>query len=143
MTRVFPLRSLASDVTPALDRIEAWLREEGVDDPAASELRLVAEELLTNAIKYAFDGAAIHEIEVRARAGTDAVELSFHDDGRPFDPLAHPDPDLFAPPEDRPIGGLGILMVKGLCSSVSYRREAGWNVVTVTKRRPGSLPQTE
>jgi anti-sigma regulatory factor (Ser/Thr protein kinase) len=143
LTRAFSLRSRAAEINPALNRIEAWLREQGVEDPQASELRLVAEELLTNAVKYAFEGAALHELEVRARVGADAVEMSFLDDGRPFDPLAHPEPDLFAPPEERPVGGLGIVMVKGLCDRVAYRREAGWNVVTITKRRPGRLPPLE
>jgi serine/threonine-protein kinase RsbW len=134
-TRVFLLKSLASEIGPALDRIEAWLREEGVEEPAASELRLVAEELLSNVVKYAFSGPAIHEIEVRSEVGREAVEISVLDDGRPFDPLEREDPDLFAAPEDRPIGGLGIVMVKALCDSVCYRREAGRNLVTVTKRR--------
>lgn len=136
MNRRFPLRSLPAEVGPALGRIEAWLREQGVVDPAASELRLVAEELLTNIIKYAFDGTGIHDIEVRASVGPESVEMSVHDDGRPFDLLAHPEPDLFAPPADRPVGGLGIVMIKGLCDEVAYRREAGCNVVTITKRRP-------
>ena len=49
------------------------------------------------------------------------------DQGIEFDPLAAPAPDLTLDLEHRPIGGLGILLLKTLAGSLSYRREQGWN----------------
>ena len=71
-------------------------------------------------------------------AGAPGVALVFTDDGAPYDPLAHADPDTSLPAEDRPIGGLGILMVKKMASSVTYRRDGARNVLTVRLSRPPS-----
>ena len=61
------------------------------------------------------------------------VALTFVDDGVPYNPLAHADPDTTASAEDRPIGGLGIMIVKKLASSVSYRRVGSRNVLVVER----------
>ena len=51
----------------------------------------------------------------------------------PFDPLEHEDPDITLLVEDRPIGGLGIFMVRKTMDSVTYERRDGMNVVTISK----------
>ena len=52
----------------------------------------------------------------------------------PYNPLAHADPDTSLAADERPIGGLGILMVKKLADSVSYLRKYNRNFVTVLKK---------
>ena len=60
------------------------------------------------------------------------------DDGRPFDPLTEaPEPDLESAIEDRPIGGLGVHLVRTMMDEVRYRREEGKNRLTLVKRREG------
>ena len=56
------------------------------------------------------------------------------DDGPPFDPTAHPAPDLDVPLELRQEGGLGIFLVRQIMSSVEYQRVGSKNIVTVKKR---------
>ncbi len=55
------------------------------------------------------------------------------DDGRAFDPLQAPVPDIGASLQDRAIGGLGIYLVRKTMDGVTYRRQDGRNVVTLTK----------
>ena len=60
-------------------------------------------------------------------------EISFEDNGMPFDPLAKADPDVTLSVEDRPIGGLGIFMVKKSMDDVHYEYKDGKNIFTMRK----------
>ena len=62
------------------------------------------------------------------------VKLMFVDDGSPYDPLSHEDPDTALPAAERPIGGLGIMMVKKMTDSIKYERKHDRNFLTVVKR---------
>jgi len=75
-------------------------------------------------LSYAIDGP-----------GSLAMEIS--DSGRVFNPLEMPVPDLSAGLVDRPIGGLGLFLVRSLTNSLAYRRENGRN--TVSFRFPGAV----
>ena len=56
--------------------------------------------------------------------------LEVADQGREFNPLDKPMPDLTLDLKDRPIGGLGIFLVKQYAKPLEYRREHGWNRLT-------------
>ena len=64
------------------------------------------------------------------------MRVTFSDDGAAYDPLMHSDPDVSLPAEERPIGGLGILMVKKMATDILYRREGGRNVLAVALASP-------
>ena len=99
-----------------------------------STLYLLLEELILNVISYAYDDDDTHEIVVRmAMAGRD-LHVEIEDDGRPFDPTVAPPPDLAAPLQQRRAGGLGIHLVRSLVDDVTYRRDAGKNIVTLVKK---------
>ena len=73
--------------------------------------------------------------EVLVRIETAGMNLaSVHDGGKPFNPLDVKPPDLYAPLEDRELGGLGIHLVRSLMDQVTYRREGDQNVLTVRKK---------
>jgi len=93
-------------------------------------IELVLEELLVNHVMHAYgSGEGDSEVACFRRApGYFCLEVV--DEAAPFDPLGHKSPDLTLAPGDRPIGGLGIHMVRSLADEVSYRREAGRNVIT-------------
>ncbi len=106
----------------------------GVAPDTVHDARLIAEELLTNTLCHGCDPALAHAIEVEAHVHEERLALVFRDDGAAFDPLARADPDIHADIEDRPIGGLGIFLVRELAESVSYERIGGDNVLTVGLR---------
>jgi anti-sigma regulatory factor (Ser/Thr protein kinase) len=70
---------------------------------------------------------------VRLRRTGDSVAVEVEDDGRPFDPLQVPPPDLTLSLEQRPIGGLGIHLIRNLMDEVSYARRDGRNVLKMAK----------
>ena len=61
------------------------------------------------------------------------MKISFLDHGKPYDPLAKDDPDVTLPAEVRPVGGLGIFMVKQSMDDVKYEYKDGTNILTLVK----------
>ena len=129
--------SLVSDlrnIAVAAERIDAFCSARGLHPDISFEVNLAVDELLTNTISYGYDDDGEHRIDLslRLEGGTLVVEIT--DDGRAFDPLQAPEPDLGASLEERAVGGLGIYLVRKLMDSVAYRREDGSNIVTLMKR---------
>lgn len=129
---------------PGLDALEAALHGERVPRATVLDLRLVAEEVLTNVAKYGHDDGAEHSVRVGLTLVPGEVTLEFTDDGRPFDPLAAKPPALAARSPDvpvqggeRPIGGLGIHLMLSLVDGAAYVRRGAYNVLTLTKRVAG------
>jgi anti-sigma regulatory factor (Ser/Thr protein kinase) len=141
--RLVATRDLAAAAALA-ERLEAFARDRGCADGAAMQIALVAEELLTNVVKYAWADSDPHTFQILAMARDDGaaieVTITVEDDGMAFDPLAGPSPDLDAALADRPIGGLGIHFVRTMTDAQSYARVAGRNRLTVVKRCPRALP---
>lgn len=102
----------------------------------ASSLNLALEEAITNVIDHGYDDAAPHEIDVRVSVAEGMIRAEIVDDGRPFDPRETIPPDLTAGIEERPIGGLGVWLIKRLMDEVGYRMVGGRNHLTLSKRWP-------
>lgn len=66
--------------------------------------------------------------------GQKEVVIRFQDEGTPYDPFARKDPDLALPIEERPVGGLGVYMVKQFMDDASHCYERGYNVTVIKKR---------
>jgi serine/threonine-protein kinase RsbW len=95
------------------------------------QLELLIEELFMNVCHYAYpDGSpGIATISYRIpAAGELTVEIA--DQGIEFNPLATAPVDVNVALDDRPVGGLGIHLLKTLASSLDYRRENGSNRLT-------------
>lgn len=97
-------------------------------------LSLSLDEVVTNIVSYAFDDVEDHAIDISLRLLEDLLEAEVTDHGRPFNPFDAPAPELDAPVEARPIGGLGIHLVREMMDTMDYRREAGANVLLLKKR---------
>lgn len=93
------------------------------------KLHIILDEICSNIVKHS--RASGFEVNIGIDMATSTVKLTFSDDGMAYDPLSHADPDTTLPAEDRPIGGLGLMMVKKMSSSLSYRRAHCHNVLTV------------
>ncbi|MBR3672406.1 MAG: ATP-binding protein [Spirochaetia bacterium] len=121
-----------------LAAVIAFLEEE-LDKAEASPklvvtLSVALEELFVNVAHYAYpDSKGTAKIEIDTSG--DSVVIRLTDSGIPFDPLAKPDPDVTESAEKRKIGGLGIYMVKKSMDSISYQRQDGKNILTISKRK--------
>jgi anti-sigma regulatory factor (Ser/Thr protein kinase) len=116
----------------AVQDLDAFLAEHGVAPALEYEIHLAFEELIVNIIKYGYDDDAPHQIEVVLALGSPAT-MTIVDDGHPFNPLTDaPTPTLDAPIEDRPIGGLGLHLLRTMGLSMDYRREGSHNSMRIT-----------
>ena len=102
----------------------------GVDRKSVAAMLNAADEVTSNIVNYS--GASGYRIGVERTA--DRLRLCFSDDGKPYNPLSHVDPDTHASIEERPVGGLGLVVVKRLADRVTYSREGDRNVLTLIRK---------
>jgi anti-sigma regulatory factor (Ser/Thr protein kinase) len=123
-----------------LHLVEAFGRSSGLNEDDIADAGLLLDEFVSNVIKYGYDDAGEHEIRVIAALEGRQLTIRIEDEGKAFNPLEAGEPDLTLPIEERPIGGLGILIAKTLADSIAYERTGGRNVLTVRKalRDPSS-----
>ena len=114
--------------------IEAFCAQHQLPDAIAFAFNLSLDEVVTNIISYAFTDVQEHAIDVRLRLDAGVLHAEVSDDGRPFNPIEVPAPDLDAPIEERRIGGLGIHIVREMMDTLGYAREGGRNVLRLSKR---------
>ena len=118
-----------SSLSSALDFVRQAFS--GVSDrKAVASILNAADEVTANIVSHS--GATRYRIETERTA--DRMRIRFSDDGSPYNPLSHVDPDTHAAIEDRPIGGLGLVVVKRLTDRVAYSYENGRNVLTMIRK---------
>lgn len=114
--------------------LEGFAEQHQLSQRVLYSVNLALDEILTNVISYGYEDGGEHQIQVRISLDADVLTAEVEDDGRPFNPLEQADPDLGAVPEDRPIGGLGIYLLKTMLDSVEYRNQGGRNLLVMKKR---------
>lgn len=114
--------------------VSRFCRENRLSAELEGDLTLALEEILINIIRYAHPQGGTHEIKVWFSLEEDNVITAVEDDGTPFNPLAASEPDTGGPLEDRPIGGLGLHLVRKLMDRLEYERIAGRNRLVMWKR---------
>jgi anti-sigma regulatory factor (Ser/Thr protein kinase) len=120
-----------------LERLTGWLdafcERHQIPEEAHYHLNIAVEELVLNAIKHGHCSPTQGAIEVGLRLSGQELHIRITDTGIPFNPLNVPPPDLTRSLADRPIGGLGIHLVRSLMNSIEYEREGGENRVRLRK----------
>lgn len=100
-----------------------------------AQLNVAIDELFSNIARYAYgQGAGMVTVRVETRGEPPAVTITFLDGGAPYDPLSGVEPDVTLPAEQRPVGGLGVYLVKMLMDDVAYAYENGQNTLSITKK---------
>lgn len=114
--------------------LESFLEEQGQGPGFAMGMLLCLDEIATNIIRHGYNGEP-GEIEMGMKVEDGLFELRLRDWATPFDPTQAPEPDLTLPLEERPIGGLGIHLVRKTMDSVVYAAPpGGGNELTMTRR---------
>ncbi len=122
------------DELPVLaEKIEALAESWELSMPLAMNINLALEEAISNVIFYAFDDEKEHDIKIVLSLENKTLTIEIIDDGKPFDPTARQQPDISLPAEDRPIGGLGIFLIKKMMNNVTYTRHNNLNTLTLLK----------
>ena len=85
-------------------------------------VNLALDEILTNVICHGYGDSEEHDISVRLFLEQEKLTVEVEDDARPFNPLEASEPDVDQSLEERPIGGLGIYLVRQMMDELEYRR---------------------
>ena len=101
----------------------------------AMNLNLALEEAVSNVILYAYPPETAGQVDINAYVREDRIDFVVTDSGVPFDPTTAKVPDFTLDVKDRPIGGLGIHLVKSIMDQVSYTRKGNENILSMTKNR--------
>ena len=114
--------------------IDELLEEAGCPMPTQIAIDVAVEELFVNIAGYAYEqGEGAVAVQVTVHEDPLSVEITFIDNGVPYDPLAKEDPDVTLSAKERKKGGLGIFLVKNTMDDVSYEYKDGKNILTIKK----------
>ena len=113
--------------------VEQFAAAHAIPARVAFEINLALDEVLTNIISYGYDDGGEHAIHVSLSADAGQLVVTVEDDGRAFNPLDAPAPDVDQSVEARPIGGLGIHLVRKVMDGLEYARRQGKNHLVMKK----------
>lgn len=132
--QVLTLRNDLAEIPRLAEFIDAFCAPLQASDNDRMSLHLVLEEAVTNVINHGYTDGQPHTFTVALAAlADDRVRAVLTDDAVAFDPLARPAVDVNAPLEERPIGGLGVHLLKKLTDYSHYERRDGRNVLTLER----------
>jgi len=129
----FRIKNKQDEIADLSKKIDEFCTIHKIPKQVVFQLDLSLDELLTNTISYGFKDLEEHEIIITLELLDGTLSIEIHDDGIPFNPLEQPEPDLSQNIEERPIGGLGIYLVRNMMDVIDYRREECYNVMTIKK----------
>lgn len=116
-------------ITSTARAADAVLAEAGADADARYFCHLAIEEMLTNIARHSPHGP--RSANVRLTVEAEDFTLVFTDAGAPFDSTSAPEPDLSLPVAARPVGGLGLFLLRQLAASFTSERVGACNVNTL------------
>ena len=114
--------------------VEEVCEEMNFDMDTTMSLNLALEEAVVNVMEYAYPADTKGEIIIEALANSVRLKFVITDWGKPFDPTSMEEVDTTLSVEERPIGGLGIHLVRQIMDSINYERIGGKNVLTLRKK---------
>lgn len=124
--------------TQEVPRLAAFVDEVceaiGFSPAVTMQMNLALEEAVVNVMKYAYPIGTHGNVTIEAQANDVRLKFTIIDSGKPFDPTVKADVDLSLPVQERPIGGLGIHIIRQIMDSINYERLDGHNVLTLRKR---------
>ena len=106
----------------------------GIDMATAMKLNLAIEEAVVNVMNYAYPQDTVGDIKIEAKGDNKQLEFIISDTGTPFDPTTKAEIDTTLSAEERPIGGLGIHLVRNIMDSINYERANGKNILALIKK---------
>ncbi len=132
-TQKIKLTNKLSDLEKIRDAMENIGAEWSIDAQTCMSVNLALEEAFTNIVNYAFENNDPQEIVLDIKKQDGKLIFVIIDEGRPYDPTKAADPDTSLPAEDRPIGGLGIFLIRKIMDDVKYHRNGKQNQLTLIK----------
>lgn len=133
-TAAYTIQGTLPELSRVAAQMTSFLEEHDTPPAAVFAANLAVEEIVTNTIKYGLFPEAHPGISIAVSLLDDEVAVVIEDAAAAFDPFAVETPDTTAPLAERPVGGLGIHLVRNMLDTYSYERQGHRNIIRLTKR---------
>jgi Anti-sigma regulatory factor (Ser/Thr protein kinase) len=116
------------------DFVNGELEKTPCTEIARVQIDIAIDEIFGNIVRYAYKEEE-GDVTVRTEIEGDPpiVSITFIDRGKQYDPRSAPEPDITSDALSRPIGGLGVFMVKKIMDNLDYEFRDGCNMLTIRK----------
>ena len=131
--KVLVLKNNRTEIHKIETVLRKFAKEHDISEEVMLDVNLALEEIFVNIISYAYDDNDEHNITVTIAMENEQLIAKITDEGKPFNLLDRPSPDIEQPIEERPNSGMGVLLVKELMDNVEYTRINGKNLLKLHK----------
>lgn len=131
--KVIVIKNQISELSKLTRFIEELGEELELAPDLVFNLNLALEEAVSNIIKYAYPEESSENIKVEMQNDGKSLIFTLTDSGKPFDPTQIVDADITLSTADRPIGGLGIFIIRQIMNQIEYQRIDEKNILKLKK----------
>ncbi|MDP6396887.1 MAG: ATP-binding protein [Candidatus Marinimicrobia bacterium] len=115
------------------NRFDIFAQDNELPDKVIHDVQLALDEVVTNIVEYGYDDDDKHLIDIKFILNEQSLEIIIIDDANPYNILDKENPETALALEDKPIGGLGIYLVKHLMTNIDYDYRDGKNHLSLSK----------
>ena len=115
------------------NRFDIFAKDNELPNKVIRDVQLALDEVVTNIVEYGYDDDDKHLIDIKFILNEQSLKIIIIDDAKPYNILDKKDPDTSQSLDEKPIGGLGIYLVKRLMTNIDYDYKDGKNHLLLTK----------
>ena len=115
------------------NRFDIFAKDNELPNKVIHDVQLALDEIVTNIVEYGYDDDDKHFIDIKFILNEKSLKIIIIDDAKPYNILDNKDPDTSLSLDEKPIGGLGIYLVKRLMTNIDYDYRDGKNHLLLTK----------
>lgn len=134
MRNKMTLSNNVEEISLLCEFVEQSCEQMGFDTPMTMSINLALEEAIVNVMEYAYPPGTKGTVDILAETDNGYAQFTISDNGIAFDPTAKEDVDITLSAEERPIGGLGIHLIRHIMDDVTYERKDNKNILILRKQ---------
>ncbi|MBF88489.1 MAG: histidine kinase [Candidatus Marinimicrobia bacterium] len=123
-----------SEISIIREKFESFALKNEVEKNIRRNIQIALDEILSNTIQYGYENNSVDKIKVKFLIDHTNLVIEIIDNAKTYNILEKDDPDISKSIEEKPLGGLGIYLVKNLMSKVKYESVNGTNHLTLIKK---------
>lgn len=131
---VLTIKAFPKNASIAVNFVESILSNAELDQKLIAKMSIVVDELFANVAFHAYEHMSTGDLVVEVDIKDDNLKMVFIDSGVEFDSTKATDPDVNESIETRKRGGLGLFIVRNSVDKMTYKRDSGYNVLTIEKK---------
>ena len=133
MELLLQLSNNRSEIRNLSNRFDIFAKDNKLANKVIHDVQLALDEVVTNIVEYGYDDDDKHLIDIKFILNEQSLKIIIIDDAKPYNILDKKDPDTSQSLDEKPIGGLGIYLVKRLMTNIDYDYRDGKNHLLLTK----------